>query len=150
MKEIHPKSQVYVDHSPIQGMGLFAFKPILPGKIIIEYTGPRVPKSQGRVLAENGNTFIFSLNRRYDIDGSVESNIARFANHSCNPNSEAIVLNDRRYLRSIRLIRTGEEITYDYEYSYSGHEQEPCHCGDEKCIKFIVHRKYWYRFSLGR
>jgi SET domain-containing protein len=32
--------------------------------------------------------YVFELNKKYDIDGGVLRNHARFINHSCDPNCE--------------------------------------------------------------
>ena len=70
------------------GLGLFATKPIPRGTKIIEYFGPRI--SNAEVEKSNGKYF-FELNTRWSINGSGRENIARYVNHSCQPNAEAIV-----------------------------------------------------------
>ena len=39
---------------------------------------------------ENGHTFLFTLNDDYVIDANEDGNIARWINHSCEPNCEAV------------------------------------------------------------
>jgi SET domain-containing protein len=52
------------------------------------------------------------------IDGSPRSNIARYANHACRPNAEAVDEGRRIYLCAKKTIRPGEEITYNYGREY--------------------------------
>ena len=76
---------------------------------------------------------IFSVSKNYNIDGTPRWNIARYCNHSCNPNSESEVKKKRVFVRAIKNIKEGEEICYDYGEEYfveflKGH----CLCGEEK------------------
>jgi SET domain-containing protein len=101
------------------GLGLFAAAPIAPGVVIAEYTGPRISTKQARARErENGARYMFEIDNRWSIDGSPRSNIARYANHACKPNAEAIDDDGRIFLRARRLIEAGEEITYDYGRAY--------------------------------
>src|SRR5256884_7155822 len=97
------------------GLGLFATKPIPKGTKIIEYVGPRI--SNEEVDKSNGKYF-FGVNKQWSIDGSGRENIARYANHSCGPNAEAIVTRGRIWIWSKRNIKAGEEITYNYGKEY--------------------------------
>ena len=130
--------------SPIHGMGLFARTEIPAGTYLIEYTGPRISKAESLKQCENGNVYIFTLNDDCDIDGSVEWNPARFANHSCDPNCEAeIDEDDRVWIVSLRKIQPGEEITYNYGYDLEDCWDYPCRCGARNCIGYIVAEEYW-------
>lgn len=97
------------------GLGLFATTPISKGTKIIEYVGPRI--SNAEVEKSNGKYF-FGLNQRWSIDGSGRENIARYANHSCKPNADAIITRGRIWICSNRNIKAGEEITYHYGKEY--------------------------------
>ena len=72
------------------GLGLFATMPIKKGTRIIRYFGPildcRIPEQD-----EIENKYLFELNGRWTIDGSVRKNVARYINHSCRPNAESDV-----------------------------------------------------------
>ena len=101
------------------GLGLFALTPIPRGALIAEYTGPRLPTKDARARErERGARYMFEIDSRWTIDGSPRSNIARYANHACKPNAEAIDDDGRIFLRAQRGIEPGEEITYDYGRSY--------------------------------
>lgn len=140
---------IYAKASPISGTGLFAGRTIPPGKRIVEYIGEHIRKTLGKKRVAEGNTFVFALDRQMDIDGSGEDNIARFANHSCDPNAEAVVESGNLYLKSIKRIEKGEEITYDYQCAYS-ETADPCTCGAKSCIGVIVHQKYRYKIRGGQ
>ena len=113
------------------GLGLFAIKPIPKGKRIIEYTGPLI--SNDKVEGSNGKYF-FTVNSKWSIDGSPRQNIARYINHSCRPNAEAFVSQNRRvWIWSRKNIKPGEEITYDYGEEYFEGIIEPIGCRCEKC-----------------
>lgn len=123
---------IHVAPSPIQGKGLFARADIPTGTPVVEYDGPRVSASEGRKMAIEGNVFVFRLNRRECIDGSVKWNLARHANHSCAPNAVSENRGGRIWLCSLRPIAPGEEITYNYGFSFRD-EPTPCHCGAPLC-----------------
>jgi SET domain-containing protein len=100
------------------GLGLFATAPIARGRLIAEYTGPRIPTKEARARERAGARYMFEIDGRWTIDGSPRSNIARYANHACNPNAEAIDDDGRIFLRARRRIAAGEEITFDYGRAY--------------------------------
>jgi SET domain-containing protein len=106
----------YVVQRTTTGLGLFAVEPIPKGKRIIEYTGPFIPNEE---VEQRTGKYFFGVNTKWSIDGSPRSNIARYINHSCRPNAEAIVTGRRRvWIWSIKNIQPGEEITYDYGEEY--------------------------------
>ena len=109
------------------GLGLYAFEDIQRGAIILEYVGKRIPTSQGDTL---NTRYVFNVNTRIDIDGSPRWNTARYINHSCMPNCEAVNRRGRIFIVSRRKIRSGEELTYDYgkEYFEGTILKEGCLC----------------------
>lgn len=132
---------VHAAPSPIQGQGLFARTLIPTDTLFVEYAGPRLSVREGKRLAEEGNVFLFRANRREFIDGSVAWNLARFANHSCVPNAQALGASGGIWLRALRDIPKGEEITYDYGYSFRD-EPTRCGCGSARCHGRIVAARY--------
>jgi SET domain-containing protein len=120
----------YVIKRTASGLGLFALKPIPAGKRIIEYTGPLV--SNAEVEKRTRGKYFFGVNTRWAIDGTPRSNTARYINHSCRPNCEALISGRRVWIWSIRAIKAGEEITYDYGKEYfDDHINSRCKC--KKC-----------------
>jgi SET domain-containing protein len=137
--------------SPIHGNGVFALTDI-PARIeLIEYRGKRLTHAQADRLyantSESGHTFLFTLNDRYVIDANSEGNIARWINHSCAPNCRALLedntdgnpRHDRVVIESLRPLRSGEELTYDYgivlEERLTSRLKAiwACRCGASRC-----------------
>lgn len=133
---------VYAALSKIQGHGLFARTDIPAGEDIVEYDGSRISAVEGEELTRGGNVYVFQLDRRTHIDGSVSWNLARYANHSCKPNCAYVKVSGRVWLRTLRLIAKGEEITYDYGYSFADYQDNPCRCGQPECAGYIVPERF--------
>ena len=113
------------------GLGFFALQPIPRGKRIIEYTGPYITNEE---CEQRYGKYFFGVNSKWSIDGSPRSNIARYINHSCKPNAEAIISGRRVWIWSKRNIKAGEEVTYHYGTEYYEDIIKPVGCGCEKCL----------------
>lgn len=101
------------------GLGLFATQKIVPDTPIVEYTGPRLPTSEARAKERAGKArYMFELNEKWSLDGSPRSNLARYVNHSCRPNAEANIVRGKVIMRSIKTIKPGDQITFDYGKEY--------------------------------
>ena len=113
----------------VSGKGLFAAEPISKDTCIIEYTGKIVKKADQENAA---GKYLFWTAKDKMINGNVPSNLARYINHSCRPNSEADGPNGHVYILSLRNIKVGEEITYNYGKEYFNEYIKPKGC---KCVK---------------
>jgi hypothetical protein len=118
------------------GLGLFATKPIKKGTKIIRYFGPILDSKKKKDDAIE-NKYLFELNDRWTIDGSVRKNIARYINHACKPNAESDVKPRKRkvFIRAIKNIEPGEEINYDYGTDYFKAYLKPIGCKCAACEK---------------
>ena len=118
------------------GLGLFATKPIKKGSKIIRYFGPLLD-SKKKEEDEIENKYLFELNNRWTIDGSVRENVARYINHACRPNAESDVKPRKRkvFIRAIKDIEPGEEINYDYGTDYFKAYLKPIGCKCDACEK---------------
>jgi uncharacterized protein len=118
------------------GLGLFATKPIKKGTKIIRYFGPLLDSKKKKDDAIE-NKYLFELNGRWTIDGSVRKNIARYINHACKPNAESDVKPRKRkvVIRAIKNIEPGEEINYDYGTDYFKAYLKPIGCKCDACEK---------------
>ena len=85
---------------------------------IAEYKGPRCGAEEAGRLERRGNRYLYEINPRVTIDGTPRSNVARYANHSCNPNAETYTYGGRVFIRAMRKIKPDQEITYDYGTDY--------------------------------
>src|SRR5437667_1979364 len=131
-----PSNKPYrVGRSPT-GLGLFATKPIKKGSKIIRYFGPLLDSKKKKDDAIE-NKYLFELNDRWTIDGSVRKNIARYINHACKPNAESDVRPRKRkvFIRAIKNIEPGEEINYDYGTDYFKAYLKPIGCRCAACEK---------------
>jgi len=124
--------------SPIHGWGGFARIEIPAGTRIIEYVGERIDKCESARRCELNNSYIFTVDDSFDLDGNVGWNLARFVNHSCAPNCDAEWIDGQIWVVANRFIRAGEEITYDYGYDLDDYASYPCHCGGPDCVGYIV------------
>ena len=135
-----------VRRSSIQGRGAFARRKIRKGTRIIEYTGERVSHEEADRRYDDEHmkrhhTFLFTLDRKTCIDAAVNGNDARFINHSCDPNCEAVIDGAHIYIEALRTIQPDEELVYDYQYereSDADEELYPCRCGSPKCRGTIL------------
>ena len=100
------------------GLGLFATRLIKKNRRIAEYKGKLLTTKEAEKAEVRGNRYLYEINSRWTIDGSPRSNIARYANHSCNPNADSYNVKKRVFIRAIRNIKPGEEIVYDYGIDY--------------------------------
>ncbi len=142
-----------VRRSSIHSQGVFALRDIPVGTRILEYTGEKIGKRESERRANErlarakvtgeAAVYIFNLNKRQDLDGSMKSNIARLLNHSCDPNCEAIQSRGRIWMTAMRDITKGEELTFNYGFDLENWSEHPCRCGTDRCIGFIAGEEYW-------
>jgi len=114
------------------GFGLFATEPIKKGERIVEYVGMILNDVEAE--KKKHNKYLFDVRKNKTIDGTPRWNVARYANHSCDPNAESE--EDRRariYISAIRSIAPGEEITFDYGEEYVAEHITPYGCRCSSC-----------------
>jgi uncharacterized protein len=129
-----------VKRSSIQGKGVFATQVLAKGTRLIEYAGERISSKEADrryddAAMKRHHTFLFAITSRTCIDGASMGNDARFINHSCNSNCEALQVGKRIFIHAKRAIRPGEELTYDYSLDVvdANPNDYPCACGSAKC-----------------
>jgi SET domain-containing protein len=132
-----------VRDSPIQGLGAFALRQIRKGTRIIEYQGERItPEEADRRYdddqSEHPHVLLFTVNKKTIIDAGIDGNEAKYINHSCEPNCQAVIEDRRVYIEASRTILPGEELTYDYQLERDGLDPESerrytCRCGARTC-----------------
>ena len=136
----------------MQGFGAFAQAGIPEGARLIEYAGERLTPAQAEARypdddAARHHTFLFAIDDDVVIDAAVNGNDARWINHSCDPNCDAVIEDGRIWIETIREIEPGEELAYDYAYMLeerhtpSAKKRFPCHCGAATCRGTILAKK---------
>ena len=111
------------------GLGLKTEEAIPKGACVIEYVGRELSKEETET---SKSRYLFEISKRKTIDGTARSNTARYINHSCKPNCEAIIHKGRVFIMAKRGIKPGEELTYDYGKEYVEEFIKPCRCGQCK------------------
>lgn len=146
-EELNP--YIEVRQSAIQGKGAFAARNIKKGTRLIEYLGQRITwrtadKRYDDDKMGRHHTFLFTVDDKTVIDAAVNGNDARFLNHSCDGNCEAISDRKRIFIDARKTIKAGEELLYDYQYERTDdHTEEDekfyaCRCGSPRCRGSIL------------
>ncbi|MCD4780867.1 MAG: SET domain-containing protein-lysine N-methyltransferase [Candidatus Omnitrophica bacterium] len=149
---------IIVRGSDIHNKGVFSKKNIPGGTRIIEYIGEKITKKESERRAdlplqknkqnpEYGAVYIFELNKRYDIDGYVTYNTARYINHSCSPNCETQNIRGHIWIIAIKDIPRGGELTYNYGYDMENYEDHPCRCQSDNCMGYILAEEHWKKLK---
>ena len=136
----------------MHGVGAFAVQPIAAGTRLIEYAGARItPKEADErypdTPGEAHHTYLFAIDDDVVVDASIDGNEARFINHSCDPNCDAIIEDGRIWIETIRDVGIGEELAYDYAFilperhTPAAKRRYPCRCGSANCRGTILARK---------
>ena len=141
-----------IRESPTQGLGAFATRAIPADTRLIEYAGQRLTPAESEerypdVEGERHHTFLFAIDDDIVIDAAFEGNEARFINHSCDPNCDAVIEDSRIWIETIREVAAGEELAYDYAYileerhTPAAKRRFPCSCGAANCRGTILAKK---------
>jgi uncharacterized protein len=135
-----------VQRSGIHRLGVFAGSLIPKGRKVIEYAGERISRLETRKRFLEGSNnrsrrlnYLAQLDSYWAIDGAAGGNGAELINHSCDPNLKLKRIRRRLWLVSLRKIRRGEELAYDYHFARRG-EKVRCRCGAKTCRGTINER----------
>ncbi|XP_058458140.1 nuclear receptor binding SET domain protein-like [Malaya genurostris] len=132
---------------PNKGWGLVAQEDIRVGRFVIEYVGEVVNNDelarrlQQKKEQKDENWYFLTVDSELTIDAGPRGNLARFINHSCEPNCETLLWNvggaQSVGLFAIKDIKAGDELTFNYNFESTSDEKKICHCGASKCSGFI-------------
>jgi uncharacterized protein len=132
---------VIVRKSKLHNNGLFATQFIKKGARIIEYIGEKISAEESeRRETENlkkGTTYLFILDDEYCIDGEIYGNESKYINHSCEPNCDVEIENDRIFIIAAKDISIDEELTLDYAFPHDDVVMNECYCGSENCRGYL-------------
>ena len=153
------KRKIQRRKSSIHGNGVFATAAIAKGDRVVRYKGllraHQDVDAEYAEIDENGHTFLFTLNDDYVIDANVDGNVARWINHSCAPNCEAVLHEngngkrhkDKVFIEATRDIAPGEELSYNYgivlaePHTAALKQLWACRCGAENCSGTLLQPK---------
>jgi hypothetical protein len=140
-------AKVSVFKTAQKGYGLRADVDIHKDEFIYEYVGevidePRFRQRNAKYAQSGVKHFYFmSLEKDQFIDATKRGGLARFVNHSCNPNCETqkwvVGGKYRMGIFAKRGIKRGEELVFDYNVDRYGAEKSPCYCGEPNCLGYI-------------
>jgi len=149
----HKWSKVNAFWAGGKGWGLRAGAAIADSALVVEFTGEALDQSTSaariaRYKAENWNClYMLALNEYIILDAAYKGSVARFINHSCDPNCTfqrwQVDGEDRLAVIALRAISRQEEITVDYKSSPAELLGQPCYCGSELCTGFIGEKLFY-------
>ncbi|AGO12231.1 AaceriAEL128Cp [[Ashbya] aceris (nom. inval.)] len=130
-----------------KGYGVRAEQDIEANEFIYEYIGEVISESdfRDRMVDYDQRGFkhfyFMMLQAGEFIDATEKGCLARFCNHSCNPNAYVSKWDVAGKLKmgifAHRKILKGEEITFDYNVDRYGATAQPCYCDEPNCIGFL-------------
>ncbi|XP_067928328.1 histone-lysine N-methyltransferase NSD2-like isoform X2 [Watersipora subatra] len=133
-----------------RGWGLKAKTDIKRGEFVNEYVGELITEEEckrriQKYHEENLTTFyMLTLDSNRVIDAGPKGNLARFANHSCDPNMKTqkwyVNGNWRVGLFALKDIPSGAELTFNYNLVSVGEKKLKCLCKAPSCSGFIGER----------
>ncbi|KAK9683551.1 hypothetical protein RND81_10G149400 [Saponaria officinalis] len=144
--------RLVVYKSGIHALGLYTSQFIPRGAMVVEYigeiVGQRVADKReteylaGGKLQYKSACYFFRIDKEQIIDATCKGGIARFVNHSCQPNCIAKVITIRSQKKVVffaqKDICPGEEITYDYHFSHEDEGKKiPCFCNSKNCRRYL-------------
>ena len=139
-----------IRESPIQGKGAFAIRRIPKGAKIIEYLGECIDEDESDIRypdsdMQRHHTFLFAVDKGKVLDAGPLEWPAKYINHSCEPNCEALEEDDERvFIYALKTIQPGTELLYDYAYEWTDVMTEEdaafyrCLCGATSCRGTIL------------
>jgi len=147
MKAIPIDQRLVARRSHIHGWGLFTKRDIPKHYPVVEYMGEIIRQRIADVrekayeLSGEGSCYMFRLDLKRVVDATKIGCMARFMNHSCQPNAYAKIVSvdtelgqDKKIVVfANRDISAGEEITYDYKFPVEDGSLR-CTCGAPNCI----------------
>ncbi len=123
--------------SPLDGFGCFATVRFPKNSPIAEYAGERISHREAMLRMRGpGGKRISELNEDCYIDGSVDGNDTQYINHSCEPNSDAFIVDGFMIVFALQEIMPGQEITVDYLNSFE-EDRTLCQCRAVSCRQRI-------------
>lgn len=155
--------RVYMKYSQSKGWGVFAGCTLAKGSRLFMYTGELLSsedtrKRQRETYDPQGINYVLTIREhtatsilRTNIDATYVGSVARFVNHSCDPNLHVTMVREHPrqmvgipVLVAARTVAPGEELTFCYgegdlqQQAQAGgaetrRSKRACHCGVDCC-----------------
>lgn len=136
------KKRLKFQRSKIHDWGLVALEHIEAEDFVIEYVGelirPKISDIRERQYEKMGigSSYLFRIDHEYVVDATKRGGVARFINHSCEPNCYTKIINvegqKKIFIYAKKPIPAGEELTYNYKFPLE-EKKIPCNCGSRRC-----------------
>lgn len=136
------KKRLRFQRSKIHDWGLVALESIEAEDFVIEYVGEVIRRRVSDIRERQyekmgiGSSYLFRLDDGYVVDATKRGGIARFINHSCEPNcyTKVITVDGQKkiFIYAKKHISAGEELTYNYKFPLE-EQKIPCNCGSRRC-----------------
>ncbi|XP_008796455.2 histone-lysine N-methyltransferase ATXR7 isoform X2 [Phoenix dactylifera] len=136
------KKRLRFQRSKIHDWGLVALEPVEAEDFVIEYVGEVIRRRVSDIRERQyekmgiGSSYLFRLDDDYVVDATKRGGIARFINHSCEPNcyTKVITVDGQKkiFIYAKKHISAGEELTYNYKFPLE-EQKIPCNCGSRRC-----------------
>eukprot|EP00898_Chlorokybus_atmophyticus_P001099 jgi/Chlat1/1990/Chrsp158S02292 len=140
------KKRLMFGRSRIHHWGLFALEDIKAEEFVIEYIGEIIRLSVSDLREKLytqigiGSSYLFRIDDEIVVDATKHGGMARFINHSCDPNCYTKIISidghKKIVIYSKRRIRVGEELSYDYKFPIED-DKISCTCGSARCRKYL-------------
>ena len=134
-----------------KGRGLYATRNIKKGTKIINYLGKIITNKEVEESNKYDNKkpiYLYTLNKKYTLDGDFAWNTAGLVNHSCDNNCDYNGKGLKIWITAIRNIKKGEEFTCDYGFGFDkDYKQFPCNCNSINCCGYIVQEVSRWRIN---
>ena len=134
--------------SHIQGWGVYTDEHISNGEAVLEYRGELIGNAVADLRErcyrrENREDYMFRIDDNLVVDATKRGSLARYVNHSCDPNCFTQITEygtkKKIIIYAKRDILAGEELKYDYKFTteYMPSKKLPCYCGARNCKLYM-------------
>jgi hypothetical protein len=128
-----------------KGFGVFTLENLKKNDLLMEYFGEIISEKELQqrfsVLENKQHLYIMQIKAKTYVDARFKGGIARFINHSCEPNCrlEIWTVKDRLRLAIFakKEIKENDELSFDYQWKPSDRSPTVCLCGTKSCRGYL-------------
>jgi len=123
-----------IHESKIHGRGIFATCAIPEGTKLIRFKGQILTDKECEDLPVDKRDCILYIGNGLNIDVSIEENLSKWINHSCDPNLHSPDESDDFWIITKRNVTEGEELTLFYsDEFFNCFGRSKCNCNSDIC-----------------